>query len=126
MVLHFIYELMELTTLTDLINESFLAVVFTAVAAAATIILERRKKKNGGASSDSKSLELVEIAFDEVQKTVEELREQNEELKKEHQRLRDELDLSREKYYQQIEINATTSAQLTKLNFDMGRVDKEN
>ena len=126
MVLHFIYELMELTPLTDLINESFLAVVFTAVAAAATIILERRKKKNGGASSDSKSLELVEIAFDEVQKTVEELREQNEELKKEHQRLRDELDLSREKYYQQIEINATTSAQLTKLNFDMGRVDKEN
>ena len=115
---------MELATLTDLINESFLAVVFTAVAAAATIILERRKKKNGGASSDSKSLELVEIAFDEVQKTVEELREQNEELKKEHQRLRDELDLSREKYYQQIEINATTSAQLTKLNFDMGRVDK--
>ena len=126
MVLHLIYEFMELATLTDLINESFLAVVFTAVAAAATIILERRKKKNGGSSSDSKSLELVEIAFDEVQKTVEELREQNEELKKEHQRLRDELDLSREKYYQQIEINATTSAQLTKLNFDMGRVDKED
>ena len=126
MVLHLIYEFMELATLTDLINESFLAVVFTAVAAAATIILERRKKKNGGSSSASKSLELVEIAFDEVQKTVEELREQNEELKKEHQRLRDELDLSREKYYQQIEINATTSAQLTKLNFDMGRVDKEN
>ena len=126
MVLHLIYEFMELATLTDLINESFLAVVFTAVAAAATIILERRKKKNGGSSSDSKILELVEIAFDEVQKTVEELREQNEELKKEHQRLRDELDLSREKYYQQIEINATTSAQLTKLNFDMGRVDKED
>ena len=126
MVLHLIYEFMELATLTDLINESFLAVVFTAVAAAATIILERRKKKNGGTNSDSKSLELVEIAFDEVQKTVEELREQNEELKKEHQRLRDELDLSREKYYQQIEINATTSAQLTKLNFDMGRVDKED
>ena len=124
MVLHLIYELMELATLTDLINESFLAVVFTAVAAAATIILERRKKKNGGSASDSKSLELVEIAFDEVQKTVEELREQNEELKKEHQRLRDELDLSREKYYQQIEINATTSAQLTKLNFELGGVDK--
>ena len=116
---------MELATLTDLINESFLAVVFPAVAAAATIILERRKKKNG-ADSGSKSLELVEIAFDEVQKTVEELREQNEELKKEHQRLRDELDLSREKYYQQIEINATTSAQLTKLNFELGGVDKRN
>ena len=116
---------MELATLTELINESFLAVIFTAVAAAVTIILERRKKKNG-TDSGSKSLELVEIAFEEVQKTVEELREQNEELKKEHQRLRDELDLSREKYYQQIEINATTSAQLTKLNFDMGRVDKED
>ena len=126
MVLHFTYGLMELTTLTDLINESFLAVVFTAVAAAATIILERRKKKNGGTSSDSKSLELVEKAFEEVQKTVEELREQNEELKKEHQRLRDELDLSREKYYHQIEINAATSAHLTKLNFDMGRVDKSD
>ena len=125
MVLHFIYELMELATLTNLINESFLAVVFTAVAAAATIILERRKKKNG-TDSGSKSLELVEIAFEEVQKTVEELREQNEELKKEHQRLRDELDLSREKYYHQIEINATTSAQLTKLNFDMGRVDRKD
>ena len=47
MVLYFIYGLMELTTLTELINESFLAVIFTAVAAAATIILERRKKKNG-------------------------------------------------------------------------------
>jgi len=109
---------MELTTLTDLVNESFLAVIFTAVAAAATIILERRKRRNE-TDSGSKSLELVEIAFEEVQKTVEELREQNEELKKEHQRLRDELDLSREKYYQQIEINATTSAQLTKLNFDI-------
>ena len=125
MVLHFTYGLMELATLSDLINESFLAVVFTAVAAAATIILERRKKKNG-TDSGSKSLELVEIAFEEVQKTVEELREQNEELKKEHQRLRDELDLSREKYYHQIEINATTSAQLTKLNFDMGRVDRKD
>ena len=125
MVLYFIYGLMELTTLTELINESFLAVIFTAVAAAATIILERRKKKNG-ADSGSKSLELVEKAFEEVQKTVEELREQNEELKKEHQRLRDELDLSREKYYHQIEINATTSAQLTKLNFDMGRVDRKD
>ena len=109
---------MELTTLTDLVNESFLAVIFTAVAAAATIILERRKRRNETASG-SKSLELVEIAFEEVQRTVEELRKQNEELKEEHQRLRDELDLSREKYYQQIEINATTSAQLTKLNFDI-------
>ena len=118
MVLHFTYGHMELTTLTDLVNESFLAVIFTAVAAAATIILERRKRRNE-TDSGSKSLELVEIAFEEVQKTVEELREQNEELKKEHQRLRDELDLSREKYYQQIEINATTSAQLTKLNFDI-------
>ena len=125
MVLHFIYGLMELTSLTELINESFLAVIFTAVAAAATIILERRKKKNG-ADSGSKSLELVEKAFEEVQKTVEDLREQNEELKKEHQRLRDELDLSREKYYHQIEINAATSAQLTKLNFDIGGVDKRD
>ena len=124
MVLHFIYGHMELATLTDLVNESFLAVIFTAVAAAATIILERRKKKNGGTDSGSKSLELVEIAFEEVQRTVEELRKQNEELKEEHQRLRDELDLSREKYYQQIEINATTSAQLTKLNFELGGVDK--
>ena len=111
--------------LTNLVNESFLAVIFTAVAAAATIILERRKRRNG-TNSDSKSLEFVEIAFEEVQKTVEELREQNEELKKEHQRLRGELDLSREKYYHQIEINATTSAQLTKLNFDIGGVDKRD
>ena len=118
MVLHFTYGHMELTTLTDLVNESFLAVIFTAVAAAATIILERRKRRNE-TDSGSKSLELVEIAFEEVQRTVEELRKQNEELKEEHQRLRDELDLSREKYYQQIEINATTSAQLTKLNFDI-------
>ena len=118
MVLHFTYGHMELTTLTDLVNESFLAVIFTAVAAAATIILERRKRRNE-TDSGSKSLELVEIAFEEVQRTVEELRKQNEELKEEHQRLRVELDLSREKYYQQIEINATTSAQLTKLNFDI-------
>ena len=118
MVLHFTYGHMELTTLTDLVNESFLAVIFTAVAAAATIILERRKRRNE-TDSGSKSLELVEIAFEEVQRTVEELRKQNEELKEEHQRLRAELDLSREKYYQQIEINATTSAQLTKLNFDI-------
>ena len=125
MVLHFTYGHMELTTLTDLVNESFLAVIFTAVAAAATIILERRKRRNE-TDSGSKSLELVEIAFEEVQRTVEELRKQNEELKEEHQRLRAELDLSREKYYQQIEINATTSAQLTKLNFDIGGVDKQD
>ena len=72
------------------------------------------------------SFTVAEKAFEEVQKTVEELREQNEELKKEHQRLRDELDLSREKYYHQIEINAATSAQLTKLNFDIGGVDKRD
>ena len=125
MVLHFTYGHMELTTLTDLVNESFLAVIFTAVAAAATIILERRKRRNE-TDSGSKSLELVEIAFEEVQRTVEELRKQNEELKEEHQRLRVELDLSREKYYHQIEINATTSAQLTKLNFDIGGVDKQD
>ena len=114
---------MELTTLTDLVNESFLAVIFTAVAAAATIILERRKRRNE-TDSGSKSLELVEIAFEEVQRTVEELRKQNEELKEEHQRLRVELDLSREKYYHQVEINATTSAQLTKLNFEFAQLNK--
>tara|TARA_R100001377_G_C3145805_1_gene94428 strand:+ start:276 stop:647 length:372 start_codon:yes stop_codon:yes gene_type:complete len=112
-----------ITPLTHLVNESFLAVIFTAVAAAATIFLERRKKRNG-IDSNSKSLELVEMAFEEVQKTVEDLREQNEELKKEYQRLRDELDLSREKYYHQVEINATTSAQLTKLNFEFAQLNK--
>jgi len=114
-----------ITPLTNLVNESFLAVIFTAFAATATIFLERRKKKNG-TNSNSKSLELVEMAFEEVQKTVEDLRKQNEDLKKEHQRLRSELDLSREKYYHQIEINAATSAQLTKLNFDIGGVDKRD
>ena len=109
--------------LTTLVNESFLAVIFTAVAAAGTIFLDRRKRRNG-VDSNSKSLELVEMAFEEVQKTVEDLREQNEEFKKEHQRLRDELDLSREKYYHQVEINATTSAQLTKLNFEFAQLNK--
>jgi len=109
--------------LTNLVNESFLAVIFTAVAAAGTIFLDRRKRRNG-IDSNSKSLELVEMAFEEVQKTVEDLREQNEEFKKEHQRLRDELDLSREKYYHQVEINATTSAQLTKLNFEFAQLNK--
>jgi len=112
-----------ITPLTNLVNESFLAVIFTAFAAGATIFLERRKRRNG-INSNSKSLELVEMAFEEVQKTVEDLREQNEELKKEHQRLRSELDLSREKYYHQVEINATTSAQLTKLNFEFAQLNK--
>jgi len=116
-------DLIDLTSLTSLVNESFLAVIFTAVAAAATILLDRRKRRNG-IDSTSKSLELVEMAFEEVQKTVEDLREQNEELKKEHQRLRGELDLSREKYYHQVEINATTSAQLTKLNFEFAQLNK--
>ena len=112
-----------ITPLTNLVNESFLAVIFTAFAACATIFLERRKRRNG-INSNSKSLELVEMAFEEVQKTVEDLREQNEDLKQEHQRLRGELDLSREKYYHQVEINATTSAQLTKLNFEFAQLNK--
>jgi predicted nucleic acid-binding Zn-ribbon protein len=112
-----------ITPLTNLVNESFLAVIFTAFAATATIFLERKKRRIG-INSNSKSLELVEMAFEEVQKTVEELREQNEDLKKEHQRLRGELDLSREKYYHQVEINATTSAQLTKLNFEFAQLNK--
>ena len=57
MVLHFTYGHMELTTLTDLVNESFLAVIFTAVAAAATIILYRIKKKNGAGAPILSTLE---------------------------------------------------------------------
>jgi len=93
-------------------ERGIIALVFTVVAAIVSAKLETKKETK----EDS---ELILKAFDEIKKTVDVLRCQNEELKKDYKLLRDELEDYRHKYYKQIEINNSQSAQLTKLNLEM-------
>lgn len=99
-------------------TESFIVLVFTVFAAITSAIMEKNRKNNKNKPADDGHV-LINKAFQELQSTIEELRTQLAHLKEECNDLKAEVDIYREKYYNQIEINNVQSSQLTKLKLNM-------
>ena len=117
---------MEFTSLaplfTEFSQESAIVVIMAAMAGILDIGIKywwRKRRKISPIKSSSNAVELIQTAFDELKITTSGLREQHVLLREEYNELKDEVDVYRDKYYSQIEINTQLSAQLTKLNFEI-------
>lgn len=109
---------MDLIPIELLSDQGLVAVLFTVIAAIASVMTEK-KAKHTRRETDTHQLDLIEKAFEQMEKNLENLRCQNQDLRKDLKFLRDELEDCHQKYYKQIEINNTQSAQLTKLNLEV-------
>lgn len=117
---------MEFTSLaplfTEFSQESAIVVIMAAMAGILDIGIKcwwKKRRKISPIKSSSNAMELIQTAFDELKITTSGLREQHALLREEYNELKDEVDVYRDKYYSQIEINTQLSAQLTKLNFEI-------
>jgi uncharacterized protein YlxW (UPF0749 family) len=99
-------------------DQGLFAIVFTIVAAVASVLADKKSKHNKRKTDKHEEL-MITRAFNQMEKNLEELRRREEEVKHSYYHVKEELEDYRQKYYRQIEINNTQSAQLTKLNLEL-------
>lgn len=111
---------MDIIPIEILTEQGLIAVLYAIFAAFGSTILEKSKKANKERTlSDGTHVEMIERAFNQMEKNLEELRERNDLMHTDVRKLYVELEEYRQKYHKQIEINNTQSAQLTKLNIEL-------
>jgi hypothetical protein len=108
---------MDLIPIEMLNEQGIIAIIFTVVAAIASVMTDR-KKKTENASGDIRSHQLIDRAFNQMEKNIDALRIQNLELKGSLKKSLSKSEEYRDRYHKQIEINNFQSAQLTKLNLE--------
>jgi hypothetical protein len=104
---------------TFTIDQSFVAVIFTTVAAIATFYVERRKKRVIPPTIETKNVELVDRVFGEMQTMITITNDQRDRLSDQLVDCKSEVDSYRNKYHDQVEINAIQSAKVTKMHLDL-------
>lgn len=106
-------------------DQGLFAIVFTIAAAVASVLADKKSKHNKR-KSDRHEERMVNRAFNQMEKNLDELRRREEEIRESYKHVSDELQEYRQKYYRQIEINNTQSAQLTKLNLQLLYLTEKN